>query len=155
MTALGTTLGVYRSKMYDRLNGGAKPRRSRRKAQDAAVLPCTQAFVAKRPTYGYRRITALLNRELRTQGLPTVNHKRLYRMMARNDLLPEHSGCDRPERSHDGKIIMIRSNLRWCSDALEFTCWNGGVIRLAFVIDTHDRAIIAWRAVLQPHRVLV
>ncbi len=30
---------------------------------------------------------------------------------------------------------------------LEFTCWNGDVIRPAFLIDAHDREIIAWRAV--------
>lgn len=29
----------------------------------------------------------------------------------------------------------MRSNLRWCSDCLEFTCWNGEVVRLAFIID--------------------
>jgi hypothetical protein len=32
---------------------------------------------------------------------------------------------------------MMRSNLRWCSDGLEFSCWNGDVIRLAFLIDAH------------------
>ena len=42
---------------------------------------------------------------------------------------------------------MMRSNLRWCSDGLEFALWNGDVIRLAFLIDAHDREIISWRAV--------
>ena|GEM_PF-906092 len=32
-------------------------------------------------------------------------------------------------------------------DGLEFTCWNGEVIRLAFIIDAFDREIIAWTAV--------
>jgi transposase InsO family protein len=41
----------------------------------------------------------------------------------------------------------MRSNLRWCSDGLEFACWNGEVVRAAFVIDAHDHEIIAWRAV--------
>ena len=112
MKAVAAALGVSRSNLYDRLNGSAKPRRGYQKAQDAAVLPCIQALVAKRPTYGYRRITALLNRELRTQGLPPVNHKRVYRIMERNDLLLQRSGFDRPERKHDGKVIMMRTNLR-------------------------------------------
>jgi putative transposase len=30
---------------------------------------------------------------------------------------------------------------------LEFTCWNGEVVRLAFIIDAFDREIIAWTAV--------
>jgi transposase InsO family protein len=42
---------------------------------------------------------------------------------------------------------MMRSNLRWCPDGLEFTCWNGDVIRAALLIDADDREIIAWRAV--------
>lgn len=40
-----------------------------------------------------------------------------------------------------------RLNLRWCSDGLEFNCWNGEVIRLAFIIDVFDREIIAWTVV--------
>ena len=89
MTAVTDTLGVCRSNLRDRLNGSAKPRRSYHKAQDATVLPRIQRLVAKRPTYGYRRITALLNRELRTEGLAAINHKRVYRIMARNSLLLE------------------------------------------------------------------
>ena len=41
----------------------------------------------------------------------------------------------------------MRSNLRWCSDGLEFTCWNGEIVRMAFIIDAFDREIIAWAAV--------
>ena len=147
MTAVAMTLDVSRANLHDRLNGSAKPRRGYHKAQDAAVLPRIERLVAKRPTYGYRRTTAVLNRELRAASLPPVNHKRVYRIMKRNNLLLERSGFDRPERTHDGKVVMMRSNLRWCSDGLEFTCWNGDVIRAAFLIDAHDREIIAWRAV--------
>lgn len=96
------------------------------------MLPRIERLVAKRPTYGYGRITALLNRELRAQGLPPVSHQRVYRIMARNSLLLQSSGFERPERSHDGKVIMMLSNLRWCSDGLAFPCWIGKVIRLGF-----------------------
>ena len=64
-----------------------------------------------------------------------------------NSLLLERSGLPRSERVHDGKVVMLRSNLRWCSDGLEFACWNGDIIRAAFLIDAHDREVIAWRAV--------
>ena len=67
-------------------------------------------------------------------------------MKRHNLLLEKHSGR-RPGRTHDGKVAMIRSNLRWCSDGFEFACWNGEIIRAAFVIDAHDREVIAWRAV--------
>ena len=42
----------------------------------------------------------------------------------------------------------MRSNLRWCSDGFEFACWNGDIIRGAFVIDAHDREILAWCVVV-------
>ena len=147
MKAVAQILGVSRSNLHEPQNGSTKPRRSYHKTQDAAVLPRIERLVAKRPTYGYRRITAVLNRELTAEGLAPANHKRVYRIMKTNSLLLERSGFDRPERTHDGKVIMMRSNLRWCSDGLEFTCWNGDVIRAAFLIDAHDREIIAWRAV--------
>ncbi len=71
MTAVAETLGVSRSNLHDRLSGRTKPRRRYHKAQDAAVLPLITTLVAARPTYGYRRITALLNRQLRAQVRPT------------------------------------------------------------------------------------
>ena len=98
-------------------------------------------MAAKRPTYGYRRITALPNRQPRSEGLAAVNHNRVHRIMRRNNLVLQRSGFDRPERNQDGKVIMMRSNLRWYSDGLEFSCRNGDVIRLAFLIDAHDREI--------------
>ena len=60
-------------------------------------------------------------------------------------LLQRYTGRRRPGE-HDGKIITIRSNIRWCADALEFTCWNGEIVRIAFVLDCHDREVIAWLA---------
>jgi transposase len=38
------------------------------KAEDASLLPLIRRFVDEQPTYGYRRITALVNRELARQG---------------------------------------------------------------------------------------
>ena len=51
----------------------------------------------------------------------------------------------RPERLHDGKVMEMRSNLRWCSDVLELLRWNGETVHIAFVIDAHYGEIIAWR----------
>ena len=42
----------------------------------------------------------------------------------------------------------MRSNLRWCSDGFEFTCWNGEIIRATFIIDAYDREIISWKAIV-------
>jgi putative transposase len=78
MTGVAETLGVSRSNLHDRLSGRTKPRRRYHKAQDAAVLALITALVAGRPSYGYRRITAILNRKMRAEGLAPVNHKRVY-----------------------------------------------------------------------------
>ena len=43
----------------------------------------------------------------------------------------------------------MRSDLRWCSDGFEFACWNGEIVRVAFVIDAHDREAITHTAVAQ------
>ncbi len=101
-----------------------------------------------RPTYGYRRVTAILNRQLRSEDLVPVNHKRVYRITQVHNLLPARQYTKRPEHVHGGMVIVIRSNLRWCSDSFEFTCWNGDIVRGAFILDAHDREIIAWRAVV-------
>ena len=147
MKTVAHVLGVSRSNLHARVTGQTKPRRRYHKAQDAALLPLITALVRARPTYGYRRITAVLNRQLRAEGLAPVNHKRVYRIMQAHSLLLARRYTERPDLAHDGKVIVMRSNLRWCSDGFEFTCWNGEVVRGAFLIDAHDREIIAWCAV--------
>ena len=148
MRRIAKALGVSRSQLHARLQGDAKPRRRYQKAQDAALLPVIRRLVDTRPTYGYRRITALLRRELAKGDRPRVNHKRVYRIMKHNGLLLARHSARRPGRLHDGKVVVMRSNLRWCSDVLELSCWNSETVRIAFVIDAHDREIIAWRAVV-------
>lgn len=148
MKTVADTLGVSRSNLIARRDGLAKPRRRYQKAEDASLLPLIRRLVDERPTYGYRRITALVNRDLAAQGAAPANHKRIYRLMKVHGLLLEKHSGHRPGRCHDGKVVVMRSNLRWCSDGFEFTCWNGEVVRGAFVLDAHDREVIAWRAVV-------
>ena len=73
MKVVAETLGVARSNLVDRLQGRTKPRRRYHKAQDATVVPLITTLVTARPTYGYRRITAVLNRQLRAEGLAPVS----------------------------------------------------------------------------------
>jgi len=148
VSVVAKTLGVSRSNLNARLTGSTKPRRRYHKAQDAAVVPLITALVAARPTYGYRRITAILNRQLRATEAAPVNHKRVSRIMRGQNLLLARPYSERSDRPHNGKIVTIRSNLRWCSDGFEFTCWNGEIVRGAFIIDAHDREIISWCAVV-------
>jgi transposase InsO family protein len=132
VSLVASTLGVARSTVYERVTGAITTRGRYTKADDAQLLPLIQHIAAKRPTYGYRRIAAVLNRQLRAEGVDPVNHKRIYRIMAVNRLLLARRYTKRPDYAHDGVVVTIRSNLRWCSDSLEFTCWNGEVVRAAF-----------------------
>jgi transposase InsO family protein len=144
---IAEALGVSRSNLLDRRGGRTRPRGSYRKPNDEGLLPLIRRFADERPTYGYRRIAALVNRELARTELPIVNRKRVHRIMQQAALLLEPCTGRREGRIHDGKVMVMRSNLRWCSDGLEFTCWNDEIIRMAFIIDAFDREIIAWTAV--------
>ena len=146
MKTISTTLGVARSNVIERRDGLRARRGPQERPGDVALAGAIRRFVDARPTYGYRRIAALLKRERRSDGLAPVNAKRVYRLMKKYGLLLErHTGRRRP-REHDGQVATIRSNCRWCSDALEFTCWNGEVVRVAFALDCHDREAISWVA---------
>ena len=95
VSVVAQTLGVSRPNRHARLTGSAKSRRRYHKAQDTTVVPLITALVAARPTYGYRRITAILNRQLRVTSASPVNHKRVYplanRRLQRN--LPRGASC--------------------------------------------------------------
>ena len=83
------------------------------------------------------------------QGPPTGTGGSLRsssRLMKKQGLLLARHTGRRSAREHDGQVATLRSNVRWCSDGLEFTCWNGEVVRVAFVLDCHDREVIGWTA---------
>jgi transposase InsO family protein len=61
-------------------------------------------------------------------------------------LLPARHTARRRPREHDGRAVTLRSNIRWCSDSPELTCWNDEVVRIAFALDCHDRGVIGWVA---------
>jgi len=87
-------------------------RRGRSPLPDAELVADIRALVADLPTYGYRRVHALL--------------------------LQPHSGKGE-ERRPDSRVAVDRRNTRWCSDALEIGCDNGEKVRIAFALDRCDR----------------
>ncbi len=112
---------------------------------DDDFLEKIKAIIAKRPTYGYRRVTALLNHELASSCKNRVNHKRIYRIMKEHNLLLMKAN-KKPTRTHDGKIITLNSNMRWCSDYFTIRCWNGDGVHVAFSLDTCDREAMCYIA---------
>lgn len=146
MKAIADTLGVSRSNLYEKRSEDRTPRRRRyRKAADEELLPLIREIVDERTTYGYPRTTALLNRKLAALGRPRVNEKRVYRIMAINGLLlQKHTG--RPARTHEGEIVTLKSNTRWCSDIFAIICWNAEIVWVAFSLDCCDREVMSYIA---------
>jgi transposase InsO family protein len=107
-----------------------------------AGLVAREKVLTDRPSYGYRRVTRMLNR---VAGQPRVNHKRIYRLMRAEGLLLQR-GSGRPHRIHDDVVITLKSNLRWSSDCFEIACWNGEWVRVAFNLDCCDREVIRYAA---------
>lgn len=113
---------------------------------EADLIAQISEVIGELPTYGYRRVHAILRRRAKAEGLPAPNHKRVYRVMREHDLLLQrHSGRDK-HRRNNGCIAVDRSNLRWCSDGFEIGCDDGGKVRVAFALDCCDREAIGFVA---------
>ncbi|EIT1356240.1 MULTISPECIES: IS3 family transposase [Shigella] len=97
-------------------------RRSRH-TDDTDVLLRIHHVIGELPTYGYRRVWALLRRQAELDGMPAINAKRVYRIMRQNALLLERKPAVPPsKRAHTGRVAVKESNQRWCSDGFEFCC---------------------------------
>lgn len=145
MKTIARALGVSRSNLAFRLKPAPKRAPKYNKVEDSGLLPQIRSICDERPSYGYRRVTVLLNRKLRDTSAAPVNHKRVYRIMRMNEmLLQRHTG--KSTRTHDGKVITLLSNSRWCSDTLTIRCWNGEKVEVAFCLDTCDREAISYVA---------
>jgi putative transposase len=120
-----------------------------KKSSDQDVLEEIQIEKEDRPTYGYKRITAMVNRKRVSNGLQKYNKKRIERVMSMNGLLQVKNHV---ERTHEktGKIITLHSNTRWCSDGFEIICFNGEKVYVAFSLDCHDRFAIDFVARKRP-----
>lgn len=146
MKRVAGALGVSRSNLYEKKLGCCgQSRGSYHKREDEELLPLIREIVDERPTYGYPRTTAVLNRRLRAIGRGGVNRKRVYRIMKRNGFLLRRYGRG-PTRRHNGVIMTSESNQRWCSDIFEIPCWNGEVVRVAFAMDCCDREVMSYVA---------
>jgi len=124
----------------------AQQRRGRRPQTNGELVAEIKALIAGQPTYGYRRIHALLRRQRREQGGPAVNVKRVYRVMKVHGLLLERHTGGGEERRHDGRIAVDYPDARWCSDGFEIGCDNGERVHVALTLDCCDREAISWVA---------
>ncbi|HEY3911356.1 MAG TPA: IS3 family transposase [Stellaceae bacterium] len=105
MKRIADTLGVARSNLAVQT---APERTRRRRGQppqaETERVAEIKALIAGQPTYGYRRIHALLRGQRREQGGVPVNVKRVYRVMKAHGLLLERHTGGGEERRHDGRV---------------------------------------------------
>src|SRR5215217_5779878 len=146
MSAVCSTLQVARSNIAEQVAGRPTQRRGRAPRPDEDLVEAIKAIIGSLPTYGYRRVHALLVRQAREQGQAPPNHKRVYRVMKAHGLLLQRHAGGAEERRHDGRIAVDRSNLRWCSDGFELGCDNGEKVRIAFALDCCDREAMGFVA---------
>ena len=157
MKAIARAFGVSRSNLLEqrrRQKASKTPPATERPeatevdetAENGLLLARIRELVGERPSYGYRRVTALLNRE-RTER---VNPKRIYKIMRRNKLLLERCTGDGRGRKHNGVIVTLKPDLRWCSDSFEIRCWSGERVYVAFALDCCDRELVGFVACSEP-----
>ena len=115
--------------------------------QDDSLQEEIQEALVRHPSFGYKRLTAVINRKRQKTNQPRVNAKRVYRVAKQRHLLlvskPSLPGYS---KEHNGQVSVDASNKRWCSDGLEFKCFNGEHVSMTFVLDCCDREVISFVA---------
>ena len=143
MKAVADTLGVSRSNLHEQVKAAPRQRPGRPPQPDADLLAAIKTVIAAMPSYGYRRVHAVLRRQAEAEGHTPPNHKRVYRVMKQHGLLLEPKPVTSEPRRHVGQIAVDHSNRRWCSGGFEIGCRNGEKVRVAFALDCCDREAIA------------
>lgn len=144
LATLCRALGVSRSRAY-RLRGAAVPPAV---AADP-LAPPIQQIVSAAPTYGYRRVTALLQR-----AGHVVNHKKVRRLMAGLHVLQRPPRRRRTPRTtqHTGPapfpnlvrdLTLVRPNQVWAAD-LTYIRLGQGFVYLAVLLDLSPRLLRGW-----------
>jgi putative transposase len=111
MKTLAEVIGVSRANLSERLRERPQPPVGRPPLPDDELVAQIEAVIAELPTYGYRRVHAILKRQALAAGLKPANHKRVYRVMKVHGLLLDrHTGS--VERRHDGRIAVDERNWR-------------------------------------------
>ena len=132
-------LHVSRSALSPRLKQPPK-----RTAGSRALEKRVRKLIRRHPTFGYRRIWAMLRRS----GV-TVNKKTVYRLFRRKRwFVAQRIATPRP-RAAGRTSITDASNVRWAMDVTHILCGRDGWGHLAAVIDCHDRELIGFEFALR------
>src|SRR5262249_60125468 len=81
MKSVAEVIGVSRSNLVERMRERAKKRIGRPPLPHDKLVVEIKAVIAELPTYGYRRVHAILKRQAPAPGLTPPHHKRRYPVM--------------------------------------------------------------------------
>lgn len=112
---------------------------------DELLVVRIKSLIHEHPTFGYRRIWAMLRFR---QGI-RVNRKAVYRVLEQKRwFVHQRTWTPRP-RVHGKRSQAEQSNERWAMDMTHVPCGRDGWAHLAAVIDCHDREIIGYEFALR------
>jgi putative transposase len=113
--------------------------RNRRSSDLAAVLEAIEELALEYPSYGVRRITAMLHRN----GIAAVNRKKVYRLMKLANLVRKRS-----VRKHViiKRILTVpeRPDQLWQQDITYIWCGHDGWCYLFSILDCYTREWLAY-----------
>lgn len=87
MTAVCETFGVARSNIAERVKQRPAKTRGRPPLADHDLVDEIKAIITDMPTYGYRRVHAILRRKASSERRSWPNAKRIHRVMKVHGLL--------------------------------------------------------------------
>jgi transposase InsO family protein len=136
-------MGIPRSTYYYKPHAGEAKRK-----QDADIRDRLEELALHFTRYGYRRMTAQLQRE----GFQ-VNHKRVLRLMRESDLLcrtkqryVRTTNSDHPYPVYPnvyGHTIITRVNQAWVAD-ITYIRLPHEFVYLAVILDAYSRRVVVW-----------
>lgn len=114
------------------------------KPLNADLVQAVKAVIDRYPTFGYRRVTAILRRD----GM-TVNRKAVYRVLSRQGwFVHQRIRTPRP-RAKSRRSRTTQSCERWAVDVTHVPCGKDGWAHLCAVIDCYDREIVGYEFALR------
>lgn len=134
-------LGVPRSAVREREG----EQRRRVVPVDEVLAARVERLIETHPTYGYRRLWALLRFG---EGLP-LNRKAVYRVLQLKGWFVTQRGRPPRPRVQGRRSRAERRNERWAMDVTHIDCGRDGWAHLTAVIDCHDRALVGYELSLR------
>ena len=116
-----------------------------RPAVNEVLAERLRRLIAQHPTFGYRRLWALLRfgEDIR------INRKAVYwALKLKGWFVHQRSSTPRP-RVRGSISRAARSNDRWAMDVTHIDCGSDGWAHLAAAIDCHDREIIGYELAMR------